>query len=171
MLGEFTALGVTSDSTEEEIKVAYRILAKKYHPDTGGSKEKFTTLQKEYDQLLASRRVRKPRYSFTDHEMPEPFVKIMGWALNSQGNGEIVLLCSGIICAYTVEKLWGHYFWGLIGKDMGALEVSKRDLARCNYKVTITFHGHGFREITKTYDFPDDRSLLTKVVDRVRYMW
>lgn len=171
MLGEFTALGITRESSEDEVKSAYRVLAKKYHPDKGGSKEKFTKLTEQYEKLLASRRITKPRYSFTDHEMPEPYVKVWGWSLNDQGNGQINMSCFGLVCAYTEDKLLGDYYWSLLGRDMGALEIDKKHLAKCNYNVTITFHGFGFREITKTYDFPDNRGLFTKLVDKFRYMW
>ena len=60
----YDILGVKRDATQDDIKKAFRKLAAKYHPDTGGDEAKFkevseayTTLsdpakRKEYDQLL-----------------------------------------------------------------------------------------------------------------------
>ncbi len=56
----YTALGVTEKATADEIKKAYRKLAKSYHPDTtGGDKVKesrFKEVQSAYDVLGDSKR-------------------------------------------------------------------------------------------------------------------
>ena len=52
----YDLLGIEKDSTEEEIKVAYRKLAKKYHPDLNKTdpqaKEKFIEVKEAYDTLI-----------------------------------------------------------------------------------------------------------------------
>lgn len=51
----FQILGVSRDASEEEIKRAYRKLAKQYHPDvnkTPGAEEKFKEIQAAYQQAL-----------------------------------------------------------------------------------------------------------------------
>ncbi|MCH8205247.1 MAG: DnaJ domain-containing protein, partial [Candidatus Hydrogenedentes bacterium] len=51
----YETIGVKSDATEEEIRSAYRDLARKYHPDkTGGDKaaeEKLKEINAVYDVL------------------------------------------------------------------------------------------------------------------------
>jgi molecular chaperone DnaJ len=52
----YKVLGITKDADEEEIKLAYRKLAKKYHPDLNRTdkkaKEKFIELKEAYDTLI-----------------------------------------------------------------------------------------------------------------------
>ncbi len=44
-------LGVSKDSTPDEIKKAYRKLAVKHHPDKGGDPETFKEMSSAYDVL------------------------------------------------------------------------------------------------------------------------
>ena len=47
----YKELGVPRNALKSEIKSAYRLLAKKYHPDTGGSNDKFLAIQKAWETL------------------------------------------------------------------------------------------------------------------------
>ena len=47
----YSVLGVAKNATDDEIKQAYKVLAKKHHPDKGGSKETFQNVQEAYDVL------------------------------------------------------------------------------------------------------------------------
>jgi len=47
----YKKLGVPRNALKSEIKSAYRLLAKKYHPDTGGSNEKFLEIQLAWEIL------------------------------------------------------------------------------------------------------------------------
>ena len=47
----YIQLGLKQNATKNEIKSAYRLLAKKYHPDTGGDNEKFLALQLAWETL------------------------------------------------------------------------------------------------------------------------
>lgn len=48
-------LGLTLNSSDIEIKKAFRSLAKKYHPDVAGDegKDKFMEIQRAYDSLTS----------------------------------------------------------------------------------------------------------------------
>ena len=48
----FEVLNVRPQATEQEIKNAYKSLAKIYHPDNGGSKELFVRLKEAYEEGL-----------------------------------------------------------------------------------------------------------------------
>jgi DnaJ-class molecular chaperone len=52
----YNILGVDKNATEDEIKRAYRRLARESHPDKGGDKEKFQTIQEAYEVLSNSER-------------------------------------------------------------------------------------------------------------------
>ena len=47
----YMQLGLSKKASKQEIKSAYRLLAKKYHPDTGGDNEKFLALQLAWETL------------------------------------------------------------------------------------------------------------------------
>lgn len=47
----YEVLGVKQDATQDEIKSAFRKLARKYHPDAGGDEVKFKEVSEAYDTL------------------------------------------------------------------------------------------------------------------------
>ena len=72
----YEVLGLKKGATKEEIKSAYRRLAKKYHPDNHetGDAEKFKEIQEAYDILY-------------DDQKREAYDKF-GWAAFEQGAGQ-----------------------------------------------------------------------------------
>jgi len=50
----YEILGLKKDATSNEIKKAYRKLAKEHHPDKGGSEDKFKEISEAYDTLSDS---------------------------------------------------------------------------------------------------------------------
>ena len=71
----YSTLGVGRDATPEEIKKAYRNLARKYHPDhnpnDSSAEEKFKEVKKAYDILSdPSRRQQHDNFGFTGDEQP-----------------------------------------------------------------------------------------------------
>lgn len=47
----YEVLGVSTTATQEEIRIAYKRLAMKFHPDKGGSIEEFQRIKKAYEAL------------------------------------------------------------------------------------------------------------------------
>ena len=50
----YTVLNVEQGSTKEELKKAYRKLAFKHHPDTGGNKDDFAQVNNAYSLLTST---------------------------------------------------------------------------------------------------------------------
>ena len=48
-------LGISADATIDEIKAAYRRLARAHHPDRGGDHDTFIRIKKAYEELIAWR--------------------------------------------------------------------------------------------------------------------
>jgi curved DNA-binding protein CbpA len=51
-MNPYRILKIKKSATKEEIKIAYREMSKKHHPDTGGSVEEFHKLKAAYDILM-----------------------------------------------------------------------------------------------------------------------
>jgi molecular chaperone DnaJ len=68
----YAVLGVSKSATAEEIKKAYRTLARKYHPDVNkeaGAEEKFKEIQKAYDILSDSnKKAQYDQFGVTDDQ-------------------------------------------------------------------------------------------------------
>lgn len=48
----YTILGINNNSSEEDVKKAYKKLAREHHPDKGGSEEKFKEINGAYTQIM-----------------------------------------------------------------------------------------------------------------------
>ena len=80
----YAILRIRSDASREEVRTAYRRLAKQSHPDAGGNPEAFQTVQEAYEILSdpvsrqrydAARRSRLPRAVAVEPlPRPEPLI-------------------------------------------------------------------------------------------------
>lgn len=52
MTSYYDILGINKSASTEEIKIAYRKLAREHHPDKGGNKEQFQKIQEAYETLI-----------------------------------------------------------------------------------------------------------------------
>ena len=85
MSDPYKVLGVSPSSTEDEIKTAYRALAKKYHPDNYAdsplsdlASEKMKEINEAYDEIMRQRKARQASGS------SGPSASTYGWG---QGSG------------------------------------------------------------------------------------
>lgn len=76
MINYYKILEVSSDASEEVIRVAYKALAKKYHPDAYKdekiSEEKMQLVNKAYETLIDSEKRAAYDAQFFNEESPEP---------------------------------------------------------------------------------------------------
>ncbi len=64
-------MGLPTLITKDDIKKQYRFLAKKYHPDQGGSAEDMEKINQAYDLLMHY--IEDFRYVFDDEEISRQF--------------------------------------------------------------------------------------------------
>ena len=55
-MNPYSILGISSDSSKDDIKKAYRKLAMKYHPDKGGDPKKFQEINNAYEELTSEKK-------------------------------------------------------------------------------------------------------------------
>ena len=70
MKNYYKILGVKNDANKQEIKRAYRKLAIKYHPDKGGTDEKFKEISEAYEILSDDNK----RYKYDNNSILETYV-------------------------------------------------------------------------------------------------
>ena len=59
MQNPYSILGISQNASEDEIKKAYRVLAKKYHPDVNkdpGAEDRFIEIQNAYQDIMDARK-------------------------------------------------------------------------------------------------------------------
>ena len=81
----YRVLGLTPDATDEEVKRAYRTLAKKYHPDMNPgdphAAEMMNKINAAYDQIKNP----QPQQTTTRPDYADPFA---GWYRQSEQTGD-----------------------------------------------------------------------------------
>jgi hypothetical protein len=109
-------------STRDDIRKAYRRLAKVRHPDAGGSAEDFRLLRRSYEQALiectARRRGRSTRSSFRMEEddfldeilrdrsgRADPFFCEGAWDLSPWQKRRAIWICAGILAGFCLLVL------------------------------------------------------------------
>lgn len=79
MSNYYKILGISQDASVDDIKQAYKTLARKYHPDRGGNKEEFQKIQEAYETL--SNQDKKHQY---DNPNQNSFHDIFGFNFTQQ---------------------------------------------------------------------------------------
>jgi hypothetical protein len=111
-------LGIESGASDKELKSAYRLKAKLYHPDKGGTHDEFVLLKQAYDMLVevgTTEKVQRPVIRGFEFNNPMAGVTIcvtrpMAYSQQSQQN------------TYSVREHWESFMQ--MEKD-GLIDMSK----------------------------------------------
>jgi len=137
----YETLGVPKTATADEIKKAYRRLARKHHPDTGGTEEKFKEIGEAYEVLSdKNKRAEYDQYGayFGGNPPPGPGGRGGGWPGGAAGPGgqQYTNVDMG-----DLGDIFGSMFGG--GVPGGAGPARGRSAAQrgrdLTYELTLTF--------------------------------
>jgi DnaJ-class molecular chaperone len=117
----YKILGVEKNATDDQIKHAYRKLAKQHHPDKGGNKDVFQQIQNAYDTL--SDPVKRSQY---DSPMSQAFPGFPG------GGG----------FGFDMSDIVNNMFGGGGGNNLFKRNVKKEDVYHiCKIKLSDVYFG------------------------------
>ena len=112
MSDPYKVLGISRDATDEQVKEAYREMAKKYHPDNyQGSpiadlaNEKMKEVNEAYDQIMNERKNRKNGGSSS-----QGYSGGYNPGAPRQGGCSGCDVCSGLLCADCCCECFGGDF-------------------------------------------------------------
>lgn len=80
----YEILGVSKTATVDEIKTAYRKLAREHHPDKGGDKETFQNIQEAYENLIDPQK--RQNYDNGGNNIPHDFFANFGFPHENQNH-------------------------------------------------------------------------------------
>lgn len=152
MKNHYETLGVNSNATQDEIKKAFRALAKQHHPDAGGNQQKFQIIsaayevlsdpkkRAEYDQSLNRSNIHINTTNFEDIFGPNsPFSEIFGYTKRIK-NKDLSIKCNiSLLDAYQGKQLEARYTL-----PSGKPETVMIDIPPgITHGTTIRYHNYG----------------------------
>lgn len=140
----YQILGIEQDSSPEEIKVVYRKLANKFHPDKNNGDKYFETRFKEIQEAyeILKDPIKRNRYDFNrtttySSEYVEPSVDFFSCSKKTWSNGDIITVSWKTTSANKVIiNLFGEV--ELSGKKK--IKLSKPTRRILTIKITATNH-------------------------------
>ncbi len=136
----YEVLGVSKTATDEEIKKAYRKLAKKYHPDANPdnrkeAEEKFKEISEAYETLSDTQK--RKMYDQFGHDGPQ------GFGNGGQGSGGYYSYSTSGFDGFSDFGDFGDIFSSIFGGGFGGRTSRTKNGPKkgrdLKYNMTITF--------------------------------
>ena len=152
-------LGVSIDASKQDIKKAYRTMAKKYHPDkNGGDGTQFKKIQEAYEALT------KPKPVMVQTSVPIG-VRLIKGIINKDGSATFHFSFQNI---FGVVYTYGAYRVPS-AIATGSITVSKKQLKKLNYLVEFGFITIESTSFKKTYRISRPTSKFSKFVNKLKF--
>ena len=134
----YSILGVSKNATDDEIKKAYRKLAKKYHPDLNkgdkSAEEKLKNINRAYETLSdKQKRAQYDQFGTTDQN----FGGSGGFGGGFNGG------FSGFDSDFDLGDIFGSFFGGFGGSDSRSRNASRRG-SDIGISVSLSFEEAAF---------------------------
>jgi len=130
----YKILGLPNGASQDDIKAAFRRLAKLYHPDITGNDTiktlEFLTIKDAYKELTSNRQ----KLSVFEYDADVTYTEY-----DKKGNLFISFKCHNILFMNPVGPIAYSYYWTLAGHTEGRVMIKKKDLELINYKLALRF--------------------------------
>ena len=130
----YTILGVSRDASEEEVKKAYRKLAKKYHPDVNkeaNAQEMFKKIQNAYEQVMQMKKhggTYSQGYQQYSHQTNGEHMQVYQRIMQYLNMGQYSMAYQLLHTIPTKDATW-YYFYAVANYGMGNV-IAAMDAAR-----------------------------------------
>lgn len=158
----YRTLGISPRANIGEIKKAYRKMCLIYHPDVGGSEDKFLSIKNAYENLIKNN-VHQIRISYA--------TCIDTYFVNSFKDINHIFLLDNINKAFITYKNEVVYTWHLFDETDIVLLIPKVFLIKSNYTYSIFFlTGEGII-LERRFKIKDPRTKWMKFKDKIYFLW
>lgn len=125
----YSILGVLPTATADEIKAAYRKLAKRHHPDAGGNGEEFAAIAQAYDILSDAER--RAHYDETgEAQPPQDTIRMRAVGMISELLGQVMTQDADI---FTLDVM--GFLKGAVGAQISQVEQQLAPLERARDRI------------------------------------
>lgn len=131
MRDPYDVLGISRDATEEEVKKAYRRMAKKYHPDVNkaaDAAERFKEVQNAYDAIMNKKTnsygtggSQAYTYDYSDNSLYQQIVQDLNMGMYHNAYQRLLMIQQR-------DAAW-YYFFAIANYGMGNV-IAARDAAK-----------------------------------------
>lgn len=176
-MNPYQILEIPNNSTIETAKKQFRILSKKYHPDLGGSSEKFIQIKQAFELIKNGYKYQKPLYNpfeniYREPKKVEAYFKFVSKEINKKGAVKVQFKFKNVMEVNCYNLITGYEigFGGDFkrGKEQTVnIHINKKDLKKLNYDLTFEFISVDYKFGTKNIKIPKPLTWYEKIIKKI----